>query len=221
MSTIPLSTNVNANANVNGTISEDISKKECSVNIPDYSVLRQKNLEKINNYYTDLLDTYTSTYADFNTQLSSANVNDRTYANTKLKPKVENTNIQMINLNQNMIDTVNKDTDLILDQKNQLQERTKNIDTLISNITLLKDKDNELTVLKGARNDSLNSTTEGAEGIQFTTYIYMGINILLILLILGLIIYIVYSNYGSSMTGKPGNNTNNIHKSISKNTNLN
>ena len=131
MSTIPLATNVNAN--VNGTIKEDISKKECSVNIPDYSVLRQKNLEKINNYYTDLLDTYTSTYADFNTQLSSANVNDRTYANTKLKPTVENTNIQMINLNQNMIDTVNKDTDLILDQKNQLQERTKK--SLIASIS--------------------------------------------------------------------------------------
>jgi len=192
------------------------SNRDCSVNIPDYSVLRQKNLEKINGYYSTLLDTYTSTYADFNTQLSSANVNDRTYANTKLKPKVENINSQMINLNQEMIDSVNRDTDLILDQKNQLQERTKSIDTLISDITLLKDKDNEMSVLKGARTDSLNSTTEGAEGMQFTTYIYMGINILLVILVLGLVIYIVYSNWGSNLS----KNSNNVHKSIMKNNNL-
>ena len=112
--------------------------------------------------------------------------------------------------------------DLILDQKNQLQERTKSIDTLISDITLLKDKDNEMSVLKGARTDSLNSTTEGTEGMQFTTYIYMGINILLVILILGLVIYIVYSNWGSNLSsGKSSNtNTNNAHKSIMKNNNL-
>lgn len=191
------------------------ANRDCSVNIPDYNVLRQKNLEKINGYYSTLLDTYTSTYADFNTQLASANVNDRTYANTKLKPKVENANSQLINLNQEMIDSVNRDTDLILDQKNQLQERTKGIDTLISDIALLKDKDNEMSVLKGARTDSLNSTTEGAEGMQFTTYIYMGINILLVIMVLGLVIYMVYSNWGS------GNTTaaNNVHRSIMKNNN--
>jgi len=205
-----------------GIAGVESSNRDCSVNIPDYSVLRQKNLEKINGYYSTLLDTYTSTYSDFNTQLSSANVNDRTYANTKLKPKVENTNSQLINLNQEMIDSVNRDTDLILDQKNQLQERTKSIDTLISDITLLKDKDNEMSVLKGARTDSLNSTTEGTEGMQFTTYIYMGINILLVILVLGLVIYIVYSNWGSNLSsGKSSNtNTNNAHKSIMKNNNL-
>jgi len=192
------------------------TNRDCSVNIPDYSVLRHKNLEKINGYYSTLLDTYTSTYADFNTQLSSANVNDRTYANTKLKPKVENANSQLIKLNQEMIDSVNRDTDLILDQKNQLQERTKSIDTLISDITLLKDKDNEMSVLKGARTDSLNSTTEGTEGMQFTTYIYMGINILLVILVLGLVIYIVYSNWGSGNTTA----SNNVHRSIMKNNNL-
>lgn len=195
------------------------SGRICSVNIPDYSVLRKNNLEKINDYYSTLLDTYTTTYTDFNTQLSSANVNDRTYANTKLKPKVENTNSQMINLNQEMIHSVNRDTDLILDQKNQLQERTKSIDTLISDITLLKDKDNEMSVLKGARTDSLNLTTEGAEGMQFTTYIYMGINILLVILVLGLVIYIVYSNWELNLSsGKYRNtNTNNAHKLIMKN----
>lgn len=196
--------------------SDDSVKPGCSINIPDYTVLRQKNLEKINTYYTNLLSSYTDTYAEFNTQLASANVNDRTYANTKLKPKVENANTQLINLNEEMIKAVDRDSDLILDQKNQLQDRTKKIDSLISDITLLKDKDNEMSVLKGARNDSLHSTTEGAEGMQFTTYIYMGINILLIVLILGLIIYIVYSNYGSNW-GKSGNN--NVHKSIIKNNN--
>ena len=75
-----------------------------------------------------------------------------------------------------------------------------------------KDKANEMSIVTNARQDSLNSTKTGAEDMQFTTYIYIGISILLVLLIIGLIMYLVYSNYKT-----PTQINNNLYKNIAKN----
>jgi hypothetical protein len=198
-STIPISAQASSSGN-------------CNISIPDYTTLRQQNLDKINNYYNTLLSSYTQNYRDFSSQSASSNVNDRTYANTTLRPKVQNYNTQIINVSQSMIDNVNQDTDLIMEQKNQLLDKTNQIDTLMNNIKLLKEKDNEMNVLSRARNDSLNSTKTGTDDMNFYTYIYIGINILMVLCVIGIVIYIVYSNY-STVSGK---NTmiNNVHRSI-------
>jgi hypothetical protein len=198
-STIPISAQASSSGN-------------CNISIPDYTTLRQQNLDKINNYYNTLLSSYTQNYRDFSSQSASSNVNDRTYANTTLRPKVQNYNTQIINVSQSMIDNVNQDTDLIMEQKNQLLDKTNQIDTLMNNIKLLKEKDNEMNVLSRARNDSLNSTKTGTDDMNFYTYIYIGINILMVLCVIGIVIYIVYSNYSTVS----GNNTriNNVHRSI-------
>jgi hypothetical protein len=177
----------------------------CDIAIPDYTVLRQQNLDKINNYYNTLLSSYTQNYRDYTTQSASTNVNDRTYANTTLKPKVQNYNTQIINVSQ--------DTDLIMQQKDQLQDKTNQIDTLMNNIKLLKEKDNEMNILTRARNDSLTSTKTGTDDMNFYTYIYIGINMLMILCIIGIVIYLVYSNY-SGVGLNRNTRTNNAHNSI-------
>ena len=123
--TIPMTTNPIT------TQSNPVSRQQeeqCQINIPDYNVLRQQKLNKINKYYNDLLSSYTANYTSYSNQRISANINDRTYAETTLKPKVSDFNQQMINVSKNMITTVNTDTDLILDQKNQLKEKTKSVD---------------------------------------------------------------------------------------------
>lgn len=191
--------------------SENSSDADCQLTIPDYSVLRQQNIDKINGYYTNLLDTYTQNYSDFSKQNASSNINDRTYASTTLKPKVADSNTQIINLSQTMINSVNQDADLINEQKDTLSKKMLQIDSILANIKILKDKDNEMTILNNARNDSLNSTKLSTESIQFTTYIYIGICILLVIIIIGLIIYLVYSNYST----KSANN--NIYKNIAVN----
>jgi len=191
--------------------SEISSDADCQLTIPDYSVLRQQNIDKINGYYTNLLDTYTQNYSDFSKQNASSNINDRTYASTTLKPKVADSNTQIINLSQTMINSVNQDADLINEQKDTLSKKMLQIDSILANIKILKDKDNEMTILNNARNDSLNSTKLSTESIQFTTYIYIGICILLVIIIIGLIIYLVYSNYST----KSANN--NIYKNIAVN----
>jgi hypothetical protein len=188
----------------------------CQVTIPDYNDLRYQNIKKINTYYKTLLDSYTKNYSDYATQSASNNVNDRTYASTTIMPNVQNSNSQIINLSQAMINNVNQDNDLILEQKKTLVEKMDEIDSIITNINLLSDKDTEMTVLSGAKQDSLNSTTSSKEDMQFTTYIYIGICILLVIIIIGLIIYLVYSNYTSK---ESSNNlkSNSLYKNINTN----
>jgi hypothetical protein len=184
----------------------------CSnIYIPDYSVLRQQNLDKVNEYYSKLLGSYTSTYNQYATQ-SKGTKNDQNYANAVLLPKYTDYNTQLINLNQSMINGVNQDMDLIAAQKDELTNKTRQIDTIMNNITLLKDKDNEMTVLTGARKDSLSSASDGLDQMNFSTYIFIGINVLILLVILGLVIYIVYSSYSTSRA----RNSNNIYSGIAR-----
>jgi hypothetical protein len=184
-----------------------------SIYIPDYTVLRQQNLDKVNEYYNKLLGDYTSTYNEYATQ-SKGTKNDQNYANSVLLPKNTDYNTQLINLNQSMIISVNQDIDLIAAQKDELMNKTRQIDNIMNNITLLKDKDREMTVLTGARQDSLSSTSDGLNDMNFTTYIFIGINILILIVILGLVIYIVYSSY---TTGNKARSANNIYAGISRN----
>ena len=64
--------------------------KECgNINIPDYTILRQQNLDKINEYYNSLLASYNKNYRDYNAQNISSNINDRIYENTTFILKVK------------------------------------------------------------------------------------------------------------------------------------
>ena len=213
--TRPQTTSANVPTSQNAPVSggSNPTTEQCkSGSIPDYNTLRQQNLNKISGYYSQLLSSYTQSYRDYSTQTASANVNDRLYARNTLKPKVDNYNTQLIKVSQNMIDNVNQDTDLILSQKDELTNKTRQIDQMINNITLLKEKDNEMSVLTRAREDSLNSAEHSKEDMQFYTYVYMGVCVLLLFIIIGIVIYLVYSNYTlSSGIG----NRNNITTSTS------
>ena len=178
---------------------------DSDINIPDYSVLRKQKLDKINTYYNTLLSSYTQTLRDYNINLSK-DANSNKYATTTLQPKVQNYNKQIINLSKEMIKNVDQDTELIMKQKDELTTKTRNIDTLLNNIKLLKEKDNEMAILTKARNDSVNSANTGVDSMNFSTYVFIGINILLILSVIGIVIYIVYSNYTYSSTNNYVNN---------------
>ena len=212
--TIPQTTSITVANTIATTIPQTTSAGDCAdIYIPDYSVLRQQNLDKVNEYYTKLLGSYTSTYNQYATQ-SKGTKNDQNYANTVLLPKYTNYNTQLINLNQSMINGVNQDMDLIAAQKDELTNKTRQIDTIMNNITLLKDKDNEMTVLTGARKDSLSSASDGLDQMTFSSYIFIGINILILLIILGLVIYIVYSSYS---LGTKSRSANNLYSGIARN----
>ena len=218
LTTIPQITTATTAANtIANTIPQTTSAGACdNIYIPDYSVLRQQNLDKVNEYYNKLLGSYTSTYNQYATQ-SKGTKNDQNYANTVLLPKYTDYNTQLINLNQSMINGVNQDMDLIAAQKDELTSKTRQIDTIMNNIALLKDKDNEMTVLTGARKDSLSSASDGLDQMNFSSYIFIGINILILLVILGLVIYIVYSSYS---VGARSRSVNNLYSGITRNSNV-
>lgn len=124
----------------------------------------------------------------------------------------------MIAITKTVIESVDRDTDLILDQKNQLKNKTDEVENLTNEIKILKDKDTELLVLSTSREDSLSSTKTGSDDKQFITYIYIGINILLVCLVIGLIIYLVYSNYSSKSSNTANTATTATTANTSNNT---
>jgi len=185
---------------------------KCQGTILDYTVLRKNNINQINEYYNTLLTGYTTNYSNYAVQSKSLNPNDVLSASTTLKPIVQNYNTQVINLSQKLIDNVNKDTDLIMNQKDQLESKSKSIDTLMANINLLKDKNTDMTILAKSNNDSLNTTKTGSDDMKFTTQIYIGLNILFVLIIISMIIYMVYSGMSSNKSSN-----NNTYKNIISN----
>ena len=198
------------------TMPTQLGNESCGTPI-DYSVVRKNNLNKITEYYNTLLNEYSKTYNEYASQSNSVNTNDRTYAETTLKPKTEAYNTQIINLSKELIDTVNKDTDLILDQKNELETKTQKIDTLMNDIKLLKQKNTDLSITEKSQVDSLNTTKTGADDLKMTSQLYMGVNILLVLLVIGFIVYLVYSNF-TTKSSNSNSNMNNIYKNIKSNT---
>lgn len=184
---------------------------------PNYTSLRKDNIDKIKIYYNKLLDNYTKAYTEYTTNKNSTIISDREDAEAILKPRAEAYNTQIINLSKELIASVNRDTDLILDQKNNLEEKQQQIDTLLNNTKMLKSKQRDTTISEKARNDSLNITKTGTEELQFTSHMYMAFNILLVILVVGFIIYLVYSNTDTTTTNNNQNSINSIYKNIKTN----
>lgn len=80
-------TTIYPNTTRSSTIPTGTIAGSCQESVPDYKTLRSQNFNTINNYYQDLLNNYTKNYTDYTTQKNSSNINDRTYAETTLKPK--------------------------------------------------------------------------------------------------------------------------------------
>lgn len=160
--------------------------------IKDYENLRAENFQKIDTYYRDLLKKYTDAYTEYASNAESINDNDKTYATTILSPKVAAINNQIITLTQKLIDNVNTDTDLILEQKNELDKKNSVIDNLISTNDQIKKQLKEANTSSQSRNDNYNSLKGVVEDIEFKNNLFIGGNILLLMTIIGLIIYNVY-----------------------------
>ena len=190
------------------------SLKKCNGGTPpNYSSLRKDNIDKIKLYYNKLLDEYTKAYTEYSTNKNSTIVSDREDAEAILKPRAEAYNTQIINLSKELIESVDKDTDLILQQKTELEEKQQTIDTLLNNTKMLKVSQRDSTISEQARNDSLNITKTGSDELQFTSHMYMAFNILLVILVVGFIIYLVYSNV-DTMSNNNQNSINSIYKNI-------
>ena len=218
LTTKPLTTNpLMTNTNTTKPFTTTPSLTKCNGGTPPkYTSLRKDNIDKIKLYYNKLLDEYTKAYTEYSTNKNSTIVSDREDAEAILKPRAEAYNTQIINLSKELIESVDKDTDLILQQKTELEEKQQTIDTLLNNIKMLKVSQRDSTISEQARNDSLTITKTGSDELQFTSHMYMAFNILLVILVIGFIIYLVYSN-GNTMSNTNQNSINSIYKNIKTN----
>ena len=208
------------------------SLQSCSTPLK-YEDVRKNKLKSITDYYNTLLTQYTTLYTQYSKDTKSTNKSDKDNAELILKPKIADYNTQLITLMQTLMDTNNKDVELILLQKNEVDNKSATNGSIISEIKILTDKNAELAAGKKVQDDNINSTKSGTEDINFTTQVYMGINLLLILLVIGLILYLVFtklpsnsnsstgnSSSGNSSSGNSSktNNLHNVHSSIKVNT---
>ena len=190
------------------------SQKKETCNTPlDYAVVRKNNIATITQHYQDLLSTYTKTFTDYSTNNASSKKPDQDYAKLTLKPQTEAYNTQIINISRELMNSVNKDTDLIVEQTKELEKDAKKLDTLMNEIKLLNDKNAEVKIAEQSQEDNVKNTQSGSDDLHFTSQIYMGINMLLVLIVIGLIIYLVYTNFTSKK-----NNTNSTNSSTSSTT---
>jgi hypothetical protein len=173
------------------SVSASNSSNICLEKLPDYVILRKNNMSQINQYYEDLLTNYSTNYTDY-VKNNSGNVSDRSYAETQLKPKTLNYNNQMISLNQKMIDSINEDTNNILELKNQLDDKILQIDKLKQKQKQLRDDADSLEIEYKSRRDNLNITKKGLHSIKLWNYGYITVNIILVIAILCLLIYLIF-----------------------------
>lgn len=172
----------------------------CTLGLPNYETLRQQNLTSINSYYKDLLAQYSSSYTDY-VKNSAGNVNDRSYAETQLKPKTVDLNNQMITLNQQMIDSINEDDNNIIQLRNDLEMKKNKIEELNKNIRNLKKNSKNIDTNYKSRNDNLKNANQGLEDIKFWNWVYIAINVILICAIIGMIVYMIFfANTSSANT---------------------
>jgi hypothetical protein len=206
----------------------DSNSKKCNTPL-DYALVRKNNITKITDEYNTLLDTYTKVYTDYSTNISSTLKNDNDYAKLTLKPQTEAYNTQIINISRELMNSVNRDTDLIVEQTQELEADVQKLDTLMNDIKMLRDKNTELKISEKSQEDNVKNTQSGSDDLQFTSQIYMGINMFLVLIVIGLIIYLVYSNFTSkknntnttnSTNGTNGTNVNNASKLMNGMNNL-
>ena len=202
------------------TSSSSSSSSSCGTPL-DYALVRKNNIATITENYNKLLDTYTKKYTEYSTNVASSKQSDQTYARLTLKPQTEAYNTQIINISKELMNSVNKDTDLIVLQTKELEKKSKELTQNIDDITLLKERSAELKIEEQSHEDSVKSTQSGSDDLHFTTQIYMGINMLLVLIVIGLIIYLVYSNFTSKKNNTTNSSTmnsmNNIYKNIKVN----
>ena len=180
----------------------------------DYAVVRKNNIAKITAQYQSLLDSYTKAYTEYSKNNVSSRPSDIEYAKLTLKPQTEAYNTQIINISRELMNSVNKDTDLIVEQTKEYEKKTQKLNNVLDDIKLLREKNAELKISEQSQEDNVKITQSGSDDLHFTSQIYMGINILLVLIITGLIIYLVYSNFTSKK-----NNTNTTNGSTAGSTN--
>jgi uncharacterized protein (UPF0305 family) len=191
----------------------------------DYNTLRNANWDNIDKYYQKLLTDYTNKYQQYTSGLSSTNKNDQEYARY-LQSSVNDYKNQLINVYQETLNILDKNDEIIREQKRITEELEKENDKLIASIAKLKNNKNlEATEAQGHTDNKELLDTDLSIVKNWNLYYKIGMGVLsgcvVLMIIYRIWIASITPEYTMTSLTIPSNNTskNNTAKVNNKTTN--
>lgn len=166
------------------------SDNTCKDELPNYETLRNNNLKEINQYYNAILGQYKNNYSSYLSKINSTDNDDRQNALTQIKPRVKSYNDHLIKINKEMIAKVNLTNDLLVKQKEEIDNKRQIIKNNYQKIDDLKEKNKFLKQQNNSRESNLEQNTELINSNKYHTYGVIGINILMLIIVIALLIYL-------------------------------
>lgn len=151
-------------------------------NLKSYSDVRKEKLEKINQYHKGSENSLLVKYQTF----TNATEND-----TKMK---QNYKKQMDNLNKEMMNLLNSDVSLLIEQHNELEAKTQEVDANDEALKDIKKKIESETVTSDARLKNNFDMIDLEKNHKFYHNLYFYLNVLVLVSVIGLLIY-MYLKY--------------------------
>jgi hydroxypyruvate isomerase len=151
-------------------------------NLKSYSDVRKEKLEKINQYHKGSENSLLVKYQTF----TGITDNDTTMKQNYKK--------QMDNLNKEMMNLLNSDVSLLIEQHNELEAKTHEVDTNDEALKAIKKKIESETVTSDARLKNNFDMINLEKNHKFYHNLYFYLNVLVLVCVIGLLIY-MYLKY--------------------------
>lgn len=151
-------------------------------NLKSYSDVRKEKLEKINQYHKGSENSLLVKYQTF----TGITDNDTTMKQNYKK--------QMDNLNKEMMNLLSADVSLLIEQHNELEAKTKEVDANDEALKDIKKKIESETVTSDARLKNNFDMIDLEKNHKFYHNLYFYLNVLVLVSVIGLLIY-MYLKY--------------------------
>jgi hypothetical protein len=165
-------------------------QEKCDNQLPDYETLRNNNLKEINQYYNAILGKYKNNYSSYLSKINSPDNDERQNALTQLKPVVKSYNEHLIKINKEMIAKVNLTNDLLVKQKEEIDEKRRIVKSNYQKIDDLKDHNKMLRQENNSRSSNLHQSKELINNNIYYKYGVIGLNLLMLVIIIALLVYL-------------------------------
>jgi len=166
------------------------SQEKCDNQLPDYETLRNNNLKEINKYYNAILGKYKNNYSSYLSKINSPDNDERQNALTQIKPMVKSYNDHLIKINKEMIAKVNLTNDLLVKQKEEIDEKRRIVKTNYQKIDDLKEHNKMLRQENNSRSSNLHQSAELLNNNNYYKYGVIGLNLLMLIIVVALLIYL-------------------------------
>jgi len=178
--------------------------------IMKFQELRDNNFTKISDYYQKITNEYYNKQQLYKVNSTSLDQDKQYYSENIIRNQIGNYEDQIININMEMINLLNKNDDIILLQKKEIEQLNKNIETKLN---IIGNTQHKLHKLEQETTGHNNNKTQIIHSLNNKNYYHKIYIIIIILLIIFNIILLSYNflqtntnNYTNNHINKYNNN---------------